>query len=217
MRYDAILFDMDGTVLNTLDDLHDSVNTALRQFHLPERSADEVRAALGNGSRYLIEHSVPDGTPSALVEQILSFYGPWYTAHSRIKTRPYPGIPELMQRLRAEGLRLAIISNKPDSAVPALAEENFPGLLELAVGEREGVRRKPSPDMIFKAVEGLQLPLSRCLYVGDSEVDLATARAAGIDCVSVTWGFRTSAQLREAGATVLVDTAEALGNWILSR
>lgn len=215
MRYDAILFDMDGTVLNTLDDLHASVNTALRQFRLPQRSMDEVRAALGNGSRYLIEHCVPEGTPAALIEQILDFYGPWYTAHSRVRTCPYPGIVELMRQLRAEGLRLAIISNKPDSAVPALAEENFPGLLELAVGEREGVRRKPSPDMIFKAVDGLQLPLSRCLYVGDSEVDIATARAAGIDCVSVTWGFRTREQLREAGASVLVDSAEALRDWIL--
>ena len=215
MSYDAILFDMDGTVLNTLDDLHDSVNTALRQFRLPERSIDQVRAALGNGSRYLIEHSVPDGTPSALTEQILAFYEPWYTAHSRIKTRPYPGIPALMRRLRAAGLRLAIISNKPDSAVPALAEEHFPGLLELAVGEREGVRRKPAPDMIFKAVEGLGLPLKRCLFVGDSEVDVATARAAGIDCVSVTWGFRTGDQLREAGASVLVNSADELGEWIL--
>ena len=215
MRYDAILFDMDGTVLNTLDDLHASVNTALRQFRLPQRSMDEVRAALGNGSRYLIEHCVPEGTPAALIEQILDFYGPWYTAHSRVRTCPYPGIVELMRQLRSAGLRLAIISNKPDSAVPALAEENFPGLLELAVGEREGVRRKPSPDMIFKAVEGLQLPLSRCLYVGDSEVDIATARAAGIDCVSVTWGFRTREQLREAGASVLVDSAEQLRDWIL--
>lgn len=215
MKYDAILFDMDGTVLNTLDDLHDSVNEALRRFGLPERSTDQVRAALGNGSRYLIEHSVPDGTSEALTEQVLDFYGPWYTAHSRIKTRPYPGILELMHRLRAEGLRLAIISNKPDSAVPALAEENFPGLLELAVGEREGVRRKPAPDMIFKAVEGLDLPLARCLFVGDSEVDLATARAAGIDCVSVTWGFRTSEQLSKAGAAVLVNSADELGEWIL--
>lgn len=215
MSYDAILFDMDGTVLNTLDDLHDAVNTALRQFDLPERSADQVRAALGNGSRYLIEHSVPGGTPSALTEQVLAFYGPWYTAHSRIRTRPYPGITELMRRLRSAGLRLAIISNKPDSAVPALAEEHFPGLLELAVGEREGVRRKPAPDMIFQAVNGLGLPLRRCLYVGDSEVDIATARAAGIDCVSVTWGFRTSEQLRAAGAEVLISTAEELGDWIL--
>ena len=215
MRYDAILLDLDGTVLYTLEDLKDAINAALRHFSMPELSLDEVRAYVGNGSARLVELAVPQGTPEDLRQAVLDWYKPYYDAHCRIKTRPYDGILPLLQRLRDAGLRLGIISNKPDAAVKLLAEEHFAGLLDLAVGETAEVRRKPWPDMIDHACGTLGLEKSRCLYVGDSEVDVLTARNAGLDCASVCWGFRSREQLTEAGAARIFDTPEALGDWIL--
>lgn len=217
MRYEAILFDMDGTVLYTLEDLHDAINAALAHFGMPALTLPQVCAYVGNGSARLVELAVPAGTSEETRQAVLDWYKPYYDAHCNVKTRPYDGIPALMRELRTAGLRLAIISNKPDSAVKLLAEDHFPGLLDLAVGETARVRRKPWPDMIDVSAARLGLDKSRCLYVGDSEVDVLTARNAGIDCASVCWGFRSREQLEEAGAARIFDSADALRDWILSR
>lgn len=217
MRYDAVLFDMDGTVLDTLDDLANAVNAALARFGRPALSREQVRRYVGNGSRRLLEQAMPDAGPES-IDRVLAWYKPFYDAHCRVLTRPYDGIPELLERLRAAGVPTAIISNKPDSAVRELAEVFFPGLAALAVGENEaaGLRRKPWPDMVDAAAARLGLVKARCLYVGDSEVDLATARAAGMDCASVLWGFRSREELLAAGAERLFDSPAALGDWILA-
>ncbi len=218
MRYRAVLYDMDGTVLDTLEDLKNAVNAALAAFGRPALTLEQVRAYVGNGSRRLIELALGSDAAAEEVDRMLAWYKPWYDAHCRILTRPYPGILSLMERLKAAGLRQAIVSNKPDSAVRALAADFFPGLAEFAVGEREseGIRRKPWPDML-DAVRG-QMGLERadCLYVGDSEVDLLTAANAGLRCVSVTWGFRSREQLLAAGAETLIDTPEALAELVLN-
>ena len=210
MNYQAVLFDMDGTVLDTLSDLAAAVNAALRAFSLPEVSREKVCASLGNGASYLIHACVPEGTAEELTRRVLAWYEPYYEAHCRIETRPYAGILPLMERLKAAGVKQAIISNKGDAAVQELAEEFFPGLLETAVGESATVRRKPNPDAVLAAMARMGERAENCVYVGDTEVDLATARNAGMACISVTWGFRTERQLLEAGATVIVRTVEEL-------
>lgn len=215
MLYKAVLFDMDGTVLDTLDDLADSVNRSLAEFSLPAVDPSVVRRNLGNGAAYLIEHCVPPGTPEDLCARVLAFYKPWYDAHCRIRTRPYDGIPELMQTLKAHGLRLAIISNKPDPAVQELAAAFFPDLLDVVVGESPRIRRKPSPDTVLEAAARMGLAVEDCVYVGDSEVDIQTARNAGMPCISVSWGFRDEEMLLASGASVLVRTPGELSERIL--
>jgi len=215
MKYQAVLFDMDGTVLDTLDDLCDSINHSLAEFSLPPVSREHVRQCLGNGAAFLVSHSIPAGSSPELEANVLAFYKPWYDAHCLIKTAPYEGILPMMQSLKEQGLRLAIISNKPDRAVQELSDAFFPGLLELSVGESPSVRRKPAPDTVLTAASQIGLSVDQCVYVGDSEVDLETARNAGMDCISVTWGFRDEAQLIEAGASVLVRTPEELESLLL--
>ena len=215
MKYQAVLFDMDGTVLDTLDDLCDSINHSLAEFSLPQVSREHVRQCLGNGAAFLVSHSIPAGSSPELEADVLAFYKPWYDAHCLIKTAPYEGILPMMQSLKEHGLRLAIISNKPDRAVQELSDAFFPGLLELSVGESPSVRRKPAPDTVLTAASQIGLSVDQCVYVGDSEVDLQTARNAGMDCISVTWGFRDEAQLIEAGASVLVRTPEELESFLL--
>ena len=206
MAVQGVLWDMDGTVLDTLEDLWAAINVSLRRFELPEVSLDQVRAGLGNGAAHLVSVCAP---PERQAE-VLAFYKPWYDAHCNVKTGPYPGILPLMARLQARGVKQAIISNKPDPAVQELARSYFPGLLETAVGESESVRRKPNPDAVLSAVRQMGLGLADCVYVGDTEVDLATAKNAGMACVAVSWGFRSREQLIAAGAERIADTAEEL-------
>ena len=210
----AVIYDMDGTVLDTLDDLKNAANAAMAAFGYPQLSREQVRRYVGNGSRRLLELAIGEGAEDAEIERVLDWYKPYYDAHCRILTAPYPGV-----RLRQAGLRQAIVSNKPDSAVKSLASEFFPGLAELALGEREreGIRRKPWPDMIDAARETLGLAREDCVYVGDSEVDILTARQAGLPCLSVTWGFRSREELLAAGASVLLDSPGQLEAWILNR
>ena len=206
---------MDGTVLDTLDDLADSVNRSLREFGLPEVSRFQVGQSLGNGAKYLIRHCLPEGSDEALCERVLSFYKPWYDAHCRIKTKPYDGILQLMETLRADGVSQAIISNKPDSAVQELAEAFFPGLMDVVIGESPAVKRKPSPDTVLAAASQMGLMASDCVYIGDTEADLETARNAGMDCIPVSWGFRTEEQLRAAGAEEIIRSPEELKKKLL--
>lgn len=210
MKYKAVLYDMDGTVLDTLADLTDAVNHTLVHFGLPEVSARRVRAALGNGAARLIAAALPQGTDSALADKVLQYYKPYYAANCKVKTAPYRGIVELMQRLNAAGVRQAVISNKPDGAVRRLAEEFFPGLLEFAVGESETVRRKPCPDAVNAAVAAMGLEKAECVYIGDTEVDILTAQNAGLDCIAVAWGFRDEDELLRSGAKTIVHTADEL-------
>ena len=210
MKYDAVFYDMDGTVLDTLGDLTDSVNYALSQFSLPLVSPKKLATFLGNGAKRLIDRSCPEGTDQETIDKAFEIYTAWYSDHCSIKTAPYEGIIELMEKLRALGVKQAIVSNKPDIAVKPLAEKYFPGLLELAVGDRPDFRRKPAPDTVFAAAETLNVPIEKCVYIGDSEVDVETARNAGIDGIAVTWGFRSPEQLIEAGAKVMVNNTEEL-------
>ena len=215
MKYKAVLFDMDGTVLDTLGDLAAAVNHTLREFSMPERSIAEVAAALSNGAAYLIAHTVPDGTPKELTDKVLAAYALYYDAHCDILTGPYDGIVPLMEKLRDKGVKLAVISNKQDTAVKPLAEKYFPGLLEIAVGESAEVRRKPNPDAVLAALRHIGVERDDAIYVGDTEVDLQTARNAGMECASVDWGFRTREQLVEIGAEHIFDTVQELEEYLL--
>ena len=189
----GILWDLDGTLLDTLKDLADAVNFALQQFGYPERSIEEIRCFVGNGARRLIERSVPAGGDA---DAVFDTFRAYYDTHCRIKTRPYDGIMEALQKL-GEKYPMAVVSNKPDSAVKPLCAEYFPSLY--ARGESTDCPRKPAPDMVFKAMEAIGV--ESCIYVGDSEVDVLTARNAGVPCLSVLWGFRDRAEIEEAGGS----------------
>ncbi|MBQ9686055.1 MAG: HAD family hydrolase [Oscillospiraceae bacterium] len=214
MRYKAVLFDMDGTVLDTLGDLTNAVNHTLREFNMPELTRDEAAACLGNGAAWLIAHAVPAGTSEEQTAEVLRAYQPWYDSHCAILTAPYPGILPLMETLKERGVKQAVVSNKQDSAVKLLAERHFPGLLDTAVGESATVRRKPNPDAVLAALKHMGLELVDAVYVGDTEVDLATAQNAGMDCAIVGWGFRTEEQLLASGAARVFQTAEELLEWL---
>ncbi len=198
----AILFDLDGTLLDTLGDLHASTNAVLQAFAYPTRTIDEVRQFVGNGARRLIEQAVPAGE-EARVDEVLAAFQTYYAAHCDILTRPYPGIPELLASLAGK-YPLAVVSNKPDRAVKELANIYFPALY--ARGESADCPRKPAPDMVHMAMQALGT--DRCIYVGDSEVDVLTAKNAGVPCLSVTWGFRDEQTLRAAGAQFFCHRAE---------
>ena len=187
----GILWDLDGTLLDTLEDLADAVNYALKQFEYPPRSIEEVRSFVGNGARRLIERAVPAGGDA---EAVFDVFHTYYDAHCQIKTRPYDGIMEALAEL-GEKYPMAVVSNKPDSAVKPLCDQYFPGLY--ARGESADCPRKPAPDMVFKAMA--DIGVEKCIYVGDSEVDVKTAANAGVPCLSVLWGFRDRKTLEEAG------------------
>lgn len=200
MHYTSVLFDLDGTLLDTLGDLTAAMNRTLTRHGLPERTRQQMRTALGNGARRLMELSVPAGTDGALFETLLAEYNADYAAHCRIETAPYPGVDALLRQLHAQGRKLAIVSNKPDEAVRALRTEFFADTVPIAVGEKQGTRRKPAPDTLLTAMAQLGAERASTVYVGDSEVDIATARAAGLPCISVLWGFRDRDVLEQAGA-----------------
>lgn len=201
---------MDGTILDTLGDLTDSVNAAMRWAGAPERSMDEVRRFIGNGAKKLMERSLPAGTSRARIDEVLNFYRPYYETHAQRLTAPYPGIPEALAAMRGAGLRLAVASNKPDGAVKRLAAHYFPAMFDAVIGDRPGLRVKPAADLLRAAMELLHAEPDSAVYIGDSDVDIATAKIAGIDCVSVAWGFRDEAFLRENGAQTIVHSAREL-------
>ncbi len=210
MKLETIIFDMDGTLLDSLDGLLHSTNAALEACGYPQRSYEEVRAFVGNGVGKLIERALPGGLENPDYERCLAAFKEDYQTAMIEGTRPYPGILELLDSLNAEGYRLAVVSNKIDSAVKELSAHFFGGRLPVAIGEREHVARKPAPDSVFAALEELGMPRETAAYVGDSEVDLETARRAGLPCFSVDWGNRSDAQLLAAGATSISRTAGEL-------
>lgn len=210
MAYTTAIFDMDGTILDTLDDLADSVNYALGLHGMPASPRPEVRQHLGNGMDYLIAHSVPAGTSHELEQQVLAEFKADYAKRCIVKTAPYPGILDLMAELRRRGIARAVVSNKGDFAVQELVERYFPGVFDIAVGEREGIRRKPAPDTVYAVMHELGAAPADVVYIGDSEVDVETARNAGIACIAVDWGFRDHDVLVGLGAPVIVSDTQAL-------
>ena len=210
MRYEAVIFDLDGTLLDTLGDLAASTNRALAHFGLPQRSLEEVRQFVGNGVEKLIRRAVPTGTSETRILDCLDWFKKDYMLHMRDQTAPYVGILSLLRALRDNGCKSAVVSNKFDSAVKALCREHFGDLLPVAVGERPGTRKKPARDLVDLCIAELGVPAERCVYVGDSDVDIQTAANAGLPCLSVTWGFRSRDFLTAHGASVLVDTPEDL-------
>ena len=211
----AVIFDMDGTILDTLQDLRGSVNHALKMNGLPERSSKEIRSFLGNGMVQLIHKSVPEGTDEKTEAAVLEEHKTYYPDHCAEKTKAYPGIKELLTYLHKRGIKTAVVSNKRDSNVKALVEKYFDGLFDSAVGAREGAERKPSADLVKIALEEMGVSEDETIYIGDSDVDVATAKAAGLKMITVTWGFRDRKELIEAGADVFADNTEELKELLL--
>lgn len=210
LQYHAVIFDLDGTLLDTLGDLKDSVNAALTINHLPTRRIAEVRAFVGNGLRRLIERAVPANTPAETVEQCLSDFKEYYRTHAAVLTKPYDGICSLLRELKENGVRLAVVSNKADSAVKALVDTFFSDLFDLSLGERDGIPKKPAPDAVLFAMHELKAGQTETVYIGDSEVDTETARNAGLPCIAVTWGFRDRCVLEAQSPAYLADCPEEL-------
>jgi len=213
-RYKAVIFDLDGTLLDTLTDLAEGTNYALRVNGFPERTTDEIRRFVGNGARKLVERAVPDSQAEAALEQVRQDFDVYYKVHCKDHTRPYPGIIEMLEELARRGYALGVVSNKPDFAVQELIPEYFPGLFASVSGERTGVAKKPAPDLIWEAMKELQATNSDAIYVGDSEVDLEAAANAGIPCISVAWGFKGREFLEEYKAEVIIEKPLEILNYI---
>ena len=211
-HYYTYIFDLDGTLLDTLNDLTAAVNYALRSFGMPEHSRDEVRGFVGNGVRLLMTRAVPDGEQNPRFEEVFDTFRQYYLEHSLDTTRPYDGIPEMLVTLRQRGCRLAVVSNKFYAATEELCRHFFPDTIEVAVGEHEaeGIRKKPAPDTVNEALSQLGVDGRHAVYVGDSDVDLQTARNAGLPCISVLWGFRDKDFLMANGATTFITSPEEL-------
>ncbi len=192
----AILFDLDGTLLNTLEDLTDATNTTLTHFGYPTRTMEEVRKFVGNGAKRQMTLSLPAGENEERIQQVLEWYKDYYFTHSQIKTRPYDGILDALAEIKQQ-FTVAVVSNKPDQAVKSLCKEHFGQVF--ALGESSACPRKPAPDMVHQALKAIGA--DSCIYVGDSEVDVLTAKNAGVPCLAVLWGFRDKDVLIEAGAT----------------
>ena len=210
MNIKAVIWDLDGTLLNTLDDLAASVNAALAMNGMPLRSTEEVRAFVGNGIRNLMIRAVPGGEANPAFDKALEDFTRHYGAHSRDRTRPYDGILEMLDRLSAVGVKHAIVSNKIDFAVKALSRAYFGERMCAAIGDDPSRARKPAPDSVFAAMREMGVTAQETVYVGDSDVDVLTARNAGVPCVAVLWGFRDEACLRAAGAERLARTPDEL-------
>lgn len=211
----TILFDLDGTLLNTLEDLADSVNEIMRRYLWPEHSLQAIRSFVGNGMRKLIERSIPDGKENPLYEQVFQEFQSYYLSHCQIKTRPYEGVLELMGELKAAGYDIAIVSNKRQNAVEELNELYFKKYTNTVVGDREGARCKPAPDAVFFALENMGRTVKEAIYIGDSEVDYETAKNSGLPCVLVSWGFRDREMLLYMEGATVVDSCQEIKNILL--
>lgn len=209
-KYKTYIFDLDGTLLSTLADLAASTNYALRTHHMPERSLDEVRRFVGNGVKKLMERAIPDGLDNPLFEETFATFRQHYIQHNLDTTQPYPGIMQLLEQLKAEGKNIAVVSNKFYAATRELCHHFFGDLVPVAIGEREDIRKKPAPDTVIEALRELGVDKEGAVYIGDSDVDIMTAKNSGMPCVSVLWGFRDKEFLLEHGATTLISKPEEM-------
>lgn len=229
--YHCAVFDMDGTILDTLTDVTNSLNWALEKHGLPTHTQDEVRHMVGNGVQHLVESAVPEGTPNDVVAAVLADNKEHYAAHCNDTTKPYPGIMELLQHLKAAGVKLAVVSNKPDNAVQDLVRDVFNGIFDVALGQKDDIPRKPNPEMVYLALKQLSgadcedssfapdatssQPDPKAVYIGDSEVDIKTAENAHLPVLLVLWGFRTKQELEEAGGQIFFTNTQELGRALL--
>ncbi len=204
-KWDTVIFDLDGTLLNTLEDLKESVNFALDKAGMPLRSMEEVRRFVGNGVMRLVELSVPEGRENPKFERVFEIFKEHYSLHCNDKTGLYDHVEELLVELKRRGYKMAIVSNKYYDAVQELKEQYFAEYIQVAIGEKENINRKPAPDTVIEALKLLGSTRETAVYVGDSEVDIATAKNAFMDCISVTWGFRTKEEQQKAGGKVFAD------------
>lgn len=214
MKKNTVIFDLDGTLLDTLQDLADATNYALRKQGMPERTIEEVRQFVGNGVRLLMIRAIPGGEENPLFEETFALFKSYYGEHCNDHTRPYEGIMELLATLREKGYAVAIVSNKIDFAVKELSKLYFQGIVPVAIGEKEGIRRKPAPDTVFEALKELGRTKEEAVYVGDSDVDIETAQNAGMPCISVLWGFRDKAFLEAHGASHYAEKAEEILKYV---
>lgn len=215
MKYKLLIFDLDGTILDTLEDLTDSVNHALDEKGLPTRSIAEIKSFVGNGIHKLIERAVPRNIEEEEIEQVFKEFKVYYGIHCADKTKPYEGIEELLQELKKAGYKLAVVSNKADFAVQELCKQYFPNIFDVAVGEKAGVKRKPAPDSVLAVLEVLKIEKEQAVYIGDSEVDIATAKNAEMTEIAVTWGFREEDFLKSEGAKMIVHEPKEIMTIIL--
>lgn len=207
MEYKTYIFDLDGTLLDTLGDLAASCNYALRSCGMPERTLDEVRRFVGNGVKMLMVRAVPDGEANPDFEHALAVFRSHYLEHNLDTTKPYPGILNMLERLRDGGANIAVVSNKFYAATQELVAHFFGDYVKVAIGERENIRKKPAPDTVIEAMRQLGVEKDGAVYIGDSDVDIETARNVGIPCISVLWGFRDKEFLIEHGATIFAEDA----------
>lgn len=210
----AVIFDLDGTLLNTLDDLADSTNYALSKFGYPTRTIEEVRQFVGNGVAKLIERAIPDGKNNPNFEKCLSIFKENYAQNMYNKTAPYNGIIEMLSNLKSKGIKIAVVSNKFDLAVKELCKKYFEGFIDFAAGENEaqGIKKKPAPDTVISVLNEFNFAPEDAVYVGDSDVDIMTAKNSKMPCISVTWGFRDKKFLLENGATILINAPSEIYN-----
>ncbi len=217
MRYETVIFDLDGTLLDTLEDLADSVNHVLKESGYPERTLGEVRDFVGNGIRKLIERSVPEGTTVDSIDKVHQHFIAYYKEHCMEKTKPYDGISDLLQSLRKAGCKIAVVSNKADYAVQLLCKKYFNGMFDAALGELTGTPKKPAPDSVLHVLKKLDTESSKAVYVGDSDVDILTARNCCMDEIIVTWGFRDKKFLEEQGAKVFASSPEEILDIVMEK
>lgn len=210
MKYKAVIFDMDGTILNTLEDLKNATNYSLRQFGMPEHSLEEVRMFVGNGIRKLVERAVPAGTSEEKIAQVFDVFLEYYEIHSADNTSPYPGILELVEKLKKSGIKTAVSTNKADVPAQELGREYFNGIFDLIVGQQDGLKVKPAPDSVNKILSILDIQKKDAIYIGDSDVDVQTAKNSGLDFIGVSWGFRGREFLEKNGAKNIVDNANEI-------
>ena len=215
MKYKGVIFDLDGTILSTLDDLADSLNFALKKNKLPERRIEEVRAFVGNGIRRLIERGVPENSPVEVVDRVHKDFTEHYKIHCADKTKAYDGVLDMLERLKKQGIKLSVLSNKADYAVVDLCKKYFDGLFDAVAGEKTGIPKKPAPDGVYAIAGQMGVDIKDCVYIGDSEVDIVTANNSGLPCISVDWGFRDRQVLVDAGAKIIVSTTNDLFNEIV--
>lgn len=211
-EFDTYIFDLDGTLLSTLNDLAASTNYALHWAGMPEHTIEEIRMFVGNGVKLLMERAIPNGINNPKFEETYAKFREHYLEHNLDTTSPYDGIPELLRELKRRGKKLAIVSNKFYAATQDLAKHFFPDTIEVAIGERETIRKKPAPDTVLEALRQLGASKEGAVYIGDSDVDIMTAKNCGLPCISVLWGFRDKDFLIQHGGTIFVNKpSEILG------